>query len=72
MKRELAMFHAAQTVHKQLLVMDDQLDRMALAVLPPEERVPKPVTFGGKEKSQGLANQIRGLLRCVLLFALQT
>jgi len=72
MKRELAMFHAAQAVHKQLMVMDDQLDRMALAVLPPEERLPKPTSFGGKEKSMGLANQIRGLLRCVFLSSLQT
>ena len=67
MKRELAMFHAAQIVHKQLLGMDEQLDRMALAVLPPEERLPKPVQFGGKAKHEQLANQIRGLLRFVLL-----
>lgn len=67
MKRELAMFHAAQVVHKQLLAMDEQLDRMALAVLPPEERLPKPVHFGGKAKHEALSNQIRGLLRCVFM-----
>ena len=68
MKRELAMFHAAKAVHNQLCTMEDQLDRMALAVLPPEERLPKPVNFGGQSKSLSLANQIRGLLRFALLF----
>ena len=69
LKRELAMFRAAQTTHRQVEDMEDQLDRMALAVLPPEERLPKPVSFGGRDKSAGLHSQVRGLLRVTVVGA---
>ena len=69
MKRELAMFRAAQTTHKRVKDMEDQLDRMALAVLPPEERLPKPAAFGGRHKDLGLHRQIRGLLRITVVGA---
>ena len=63
MKRELVMFRAAQLTHQRILDMEDQLDRMALAVLPPEERLPKPVRFGGTDKGQGMRGKLCGVLR---------
>ena len=63
MKREMALFRGAQITHQRVLAMEEQLDRMALAVLPPEERLPKPVVFGGRDKALGLRNQLRGLIR---------
>jgi hypothetical protein len=38
---------------------------MALAVLPPEERLQKPRVFGGKDEAAKLSNTVRGLLRCL-------
>ncbi len=69
LKRELAMFRAAMMTHNQVIDMEDQLDRMALAVLPPEERLPKPVAFGGRSQDEGLHSQVRGLLRVTVVGA---
>jgi len=69
LKRELAMFRAAMMTHNQVIDMEDQLDRMSLAVLPPEERLPKPVAFGGRSQDEGLHSQVRGLLRVTVVGA---
>jgi len=59
LKRELAMFRGAQRMHKTVVKIEEQLDRIALEALPPEERTTNEdyaqvASFVQKKKVRGI------------------